>query len=100
MAVWTAWEGAWGSHTAKYDWHWPDGTLWFSYSQPFASSGALYKTWCFFEGGLWKAGTYSVKVYLDGTYVANVQFTATASSQAQQAATPKPVAVRGGGSGQ
>ncbi len=97
VVVWTAWEGAWGSHTAKYDWYWPDGTLWFTYSQLFTSAEALYKTWCYFEGGLWKTGTYSVKVYLDGTYVVNVNFTATASGQASPAVAPQPVAVGGGG---
>lgn len=96
VVVWTAWEGAWGSHIATYEWYLPNGTFWFRYSQPFNSGSALYKTWCYFEGGLWQTGTYTVVIKLDNTQVSYVKFKVTTSGQLTEM-QKGPIAVGGGG---
>lgn len=96
--VWTVWEGAWGTHTVKFEWVLPDGTHYFDYSHSFSTGEALYKTWSWIEGiGLWQTGTYKVKVYLDKTLKTTVQFNVTSGEQSSTAGAPQGAEVGGGG---
>jgi hypothetical protein len=83
--VWTAWEGASGAHTARWEWYRPGGTLFRSYPYGFNASEDLWHLWTWMSiadmGG--ELGQWSVKIYMDDAYAETLTFSLGAGAQSQ-----------------
>lgn len=97
--VWTAWEGAFGVHTYRWEWHRPDGSIHFDYSGDFEASGSVWLTWGWiYTSYMNDYGEWYVNIYVDGSYVTTLYFTFEAGGQLYsgnepQASTPGAIGV-------
>jgi len=84
--AWTAWEGAAGSHTIRWESYRPDGTLYgtslddFDYS-PYSLAYLWYWLSIPYMGN--DFGEWSVRFYMDGSYKGSLYFTLAAGAQSQ-----------------
>ena len=74
--AWTAWEGASGAHTVRWEWHRPDGSIHFNLSSDFEASESLWYTWAWlYTSYMNDYGEWYVNIYMDGSYVTTLYFT-------------------------
>jgi hypothetical protein len=75
--TWTAWEGMEGPHTVRWDWHRPDGSLFYSFPYDTDADEALWHVWSWVNVSAMGSdfGAWSIDVYLDDVQVTTLYFT-------------------------
>ena len=79
--VWTAWEGASGAHTIRWEWYRPDGTMLTPYSYPFEGEDLYYVWSSVYVAAMNQTGQWTIKIYMDDVYIALLTFTLTGSER-------------------
>lgn len=91
--TWSLWEGAAGTpHTITWEWYRPDGTLFGDSSYDFDITWSVYELWCWLSIDCVSdtPGQWSVKTYMDGSYVTTQYFTLVAGAQSRADGEPNP----------
>ena len=92
--TWSIWEGTAGApHTITREWYRPDGTLFGDSSYDFDTTWSVYQLWGWLSIGCVSdtPGQWSVKTYMDGSYVTTQYFTLVAGAQSRADDEPDPV---------